>query len=208
MDVLQIIGYVGSALIALSLTMNNLLRLRWINLFGASTFAFYGYMIDALPVLALNGFITLTDIFYLVRMYRQKEYFDLLKIQDLHSPYLRRFLEFFDRDIQTFFPGYCLPFQEKSLIVFVMRNLKPAGLFIGRLDGVTCQVCLDYVTPEYRDLKGGHYLWGERREFFKQHGIEQVVSPPFCTSHERYLVQTGFVRLSESGETSYKLILD
>ena len=57
MDILQIIGYTGSVLVAVSLMMSNIVRLRWINLFGAGTFAIYGLLINAYPVFALNGFI-------------------------------------------------------------------------------------------------------------------------------------------------------
>jgi len=84
----EIIGYVGSVLIGLSLTMNNIKRLRWINLFGAGTFATYGALISAWPVLFLNGFIVLTDIWYLYRMSRKKAFFSLLPIRDRPSPYL------------------------------------------------------------------------------------------------------------------------
>ena len=35
MDGIQLVGYVGSVLVAVSLMMNNIWRLRWINLIGA-----------------------------------------------------------------------------------------------------------------------------------------------------------------------------
>ena len=192
MDWMQIIGYSGSFLVALSLTMNNLFRLRKINLFGAFTFACYGFLIKAYPVLLLNGFITLTDVFYLWRMYRKKEYFDLLKIQDAQSPYLRRFLKFYEKNILLFFPEFTLPSSDDLLIVFVMRNLKPAGLFIGRVQGGECHVLMDYVTPEYRDLKGGLFMLEQRKPFFQEQGVTKVVSRPFCTQHEHYLLKIGF----------------
>jgi EamA domain-containing membrane protein RarD len=54
----DIIGYAGSVLIAVSITMNNIWKLRWINLFGAGTFAVYGLIVKAYPVFVLNSFIT------------------------------------------------------------------------------------------------------------------------------------------------------
>jgi len=198
MDLLQIVGYTGSFLIALSLTMNNLVKLRWINLFGAATFACYGYIIDAYPVMILNSIIALTDLFYLGRMYRQREYFDLLKIEHWSSPYLKRFLRFYMEDAKRFFPKFSLPEDENLLIIFVMRNLKPAGLFIGQIKNEECHVLIDYVTPEFRDLKGGHFLMETKRSFFSERGVKEIVSQSFSPQHERYLLQIGF-DLDEDG---------
>jgi len=58
---IQIIGYGGSFLIALSLSMKSISRLRKINLIGASTFAFYGFLMGAYPVLILNSFISIEE---------------------------------------------------------------------------------------------------------------------------------------------------
>ena len=57
LDLYEIIGYSGSILVAVSLMMKNILKLRVINFFGASSFALYGYLVDAYPVLILNSFI-------------------------------------------------------------------------------------------------------------------------------------------------------
>ena len=61
----EIVGYIGSFLVALSLSMKNIRLLRKINLVGASTFATYGILIGAIPVFALNGLIVIIDIYYI-----------------------------------------------------------------------------------------------------------------------------------------------
>ncbi|WP_108126394.1 YgjV family protein [Saccharospirillum mangrovi] len=71
MQWLEIYGYLGSALIAISLMMGDIRKLRWINLVGASTFSSYGLMIQAWPVALLNGFIVLIDIVHLWQIYRR-----------------------------------------------------------------------------------------------------------------------------------------
>jgi hypothetical protein len=59
MTFLDIFGYVASVLVAVSLMMSNVLRLRIINTVGALTFAIYGYLVGAYPVLVVNGWIFL-----------------------------------------------------------------------------------------------------------------------------------------------------
>jgi hypothetical protein len=60
----------ASVLVALSLTMRSLLKLRVINLAEAMLFTVYGLIIGALPVAALNFFIVLVNIYYLHQMFR------------------------------------------------------------------------------------------------------------------------------------------
>jgi len=71
MNWLEIYGYLGSVLIAVSLMMADIYKLRWINLVGAGAFASYGLLIGAWPVAALNGFIVLIDIVHLWQLYRK-----------------------------------------------------------------------------------------------------------------------------------------
>ncbi|MDX1341443.1 MAG: hypothetical protein R3309_07490 [Reinekea sp.] len=70
MPLVEIYGYAGSVLIALSLMMSNIIPLRWINLVGAAIFSTYGLVIHAWPVAVLNGFIVLIDIYHLWHIYR------------------------------------------------------------------------------------------------------------------------------------------
>jgi hypothetical protein len=73
MPFLEIYAYVGSALIAVSLMMTNIVPLRWINLVGAAVFSSYGLIIQAWPVFILNGFIVLIDIYHLFLLYRKPD---------------------------------------------------------------------------------------------------------------------------------------
>jgi len=50
----EMIGYIGSVIILVSLLMTNVYRLRQINLIGSLIFAVYGWLIGAWPVLAIH----------------------------------------------------------------------------------------------------------------------------------------------------------
>ena len=64
-DSVELIGYLGSILVAVSLMMKSLLRLRIINLIGALFFTIYGVLLGAYPVAFLNGIIVCIDLYYL-----------------------------------------------------------------------------------------------------------------------------------------------
>ena len=62
------VGYLASVVIAISLMMSNIKKLRWWNLVGAALFVAYGLAIDAIPVALVNFFIVLIDAYYLVKL--------------------------------------------------------------------------------------------------------------------------------------------
>ena len=71
----ELIGYLASVLILISLMMSSILRLRLINMVGAAGFSLYGLLIGAYPVAVLNGIIVVVNAYYLVRILRAKEHF-------------------------------------------------------------------------------------------------------------------------------------
>ena len=66
---IEIIGYLASIIIVVSMLMSSIIKLRWYNLIGALLFSIYGFLIGALPVGIINAFITLIDIYYIHKMY-------------------------------------------------------------------------------------------------------------------------------------------
>ena len=73
----EIIGYVASVLVAVSLMMRSVFKLRVINLLGAAVFTAYGLLIDAYPVAAMNLFIVFIDLYYLREFVPSKDSFSL-----------------------------------------------------------------------------------------------------------------------------------
>ena len=188
----QVIGYVGSALIALSMLMNNIWRLRWINLVGASTMAVYGFAIGALPVLALNLFISCVDVFYLIQLDRRRDTFTALAFPDERYPYLRRFLEFHGEDIAKYQPDFSIDSLENPKGFFILRNMLSVGLFVYEEHGETLLVHLDYVIPDYRDLRNAHFAYEAQQQGFLDAGFKRYQATSKTNAHGRYLRRVGF----------------
>lgn len=66
----ELLGYMASVFVAVSLMMRSLVKLRVINLVGAVLFTVYGLIIAAYPVAIVNGFIVLVNIYYLQQTWR------------------------------------------------------------------------------------------------------------------------------------------
>lgn len=189
---LEMLGYVASVLVAVSLTMSSILRLRVINLAGSLAFSAYGLLIGAYPVAAVNAFICLINVWYLAKMRATQEYFRVLEVEPGNA-YLRYFLRFHEAEVRRFLPDFAHAAGPGQLAFFVLRDMVPAGLFIGeRREGGTLLVRLDFVIPTYRDFKIGRYLFHESAAFFRERGIREIVSPPGSRDHARYLRRMGF----------------
>jgi hypothetical protein len=189
---IELIGYVASALIAISMMLSSILRLRLINLAGAAAFAVYGVLIGAPPVAILNGLIVVVNAYYLLRMLRTKEYFHLLSLRP-DSDFLNYFLGFYAEDIRQIFPEFTYRPGAHQLALFILRDCTPAGVFIAEEHpgGELC-VVLDYAIPRYRDFKIGHFLFVEQADFFRQRGTKEIVVSPRTADFGAYLIKVGF----------------
>ncbi len=189
----QLIGYIASVLIALSMMMNSILRLRVINLVGAASMTIYGLLINAYPIAVLNAFIVLIDVFYLYGIFNKKEYFSLLQVRP-ESRYLEYFVDFHKIDIRKFVPGFEHAPADTDLAVFVLRDTVPAGVMIVEGDVTPdARVKLDYVVEKYRDFKVGNFVFCEKASVFRDRGIRRLISEPGTPPHAKYLERMGFV---------------
>jgi hypothetical protein len=198
MDVYQIIGYIGSVLVAVSLMMKNILHLRWINLVGASVFAFYGFVVGAYPVFLLNSFIAVVDFYYLYEMNKKKELFSLMPVLDKNHLFLNKFLEFYNKDILKFFPDFNNEDLKNANCFFILRNLMPVGLFIyEEISKTQIRIIIDYAIPDYRDLKNGKFIYYAESNFLKEKGYDELTAESSVKVHQKYLLNIGFVKIAE-----------
>lgn len=199
----EIIGYIASLLVAISLMMSSIIKLRIINLMGAATFALYGFLIGSMPVALVNAFISGVNIYYLHSIFAAKDYFKIMESGPA-SEYLKNFLIFYEKDIQQFNPGFTYDPSANQQIYFVMRNLVPVGLLIiERKQGGEAEILLDYVIPGYRDFKPGRFVYHDRKDIFRRDGLEKFITKAHTERQKRYLQKMGFKKVSQEGEVEW-----
>lgn len=203
------IGYLGSIIVAVSLMMSSIVKLRWYNLVGASIFSAYGFIIGAMPVALLNLFISLTNIYYLSKMSSQKDFLKLLQIRP-ENRYMDFFLDFYSEEINKYFPGFYESFKQHihahkdSLFFLILRNAAVAGIFMGRrINEQELFVDIDFVIPEYRDMKPGKYIYNQNETFFHNLGIQKLSTYPKQKKHYEYLKKMGFSEEIREGNKVY-----
>lgn len=203
----EIVGYVASLLIAASLMMNNITRLRWINLVGGLAFSSYGALVGAWPVFAVNLFIAGVDAYYLLRVRSKKDFFTLLPIKGLEC-YTRKFLLFHRVDIGRFFPDLSIDALDGYSGFYVLRNMVPVGLvFYEPLADCDVAIRLDYVVPEYRDQKNAEFVFRILNEQLSGEGYRNLVVRSSVKAHRDYLLRQGFVAQPGEADLFRKVII-
>lgn len=195
-DILSLFGYLASVIIAASMTLNSIVKFRWVNMAGAFSFAMYGLLIHAIPVTFLNGFIVLVDIYYLTKIYSAKEVFQILEVRH-DNKYLLEFMRFHEKEIHRFFPEFDFQPEMNTVNFFVLRNMNVAGVFLAhRENNNVLHVGLDFVVPEYRDFKNGKFIYSRLRGWFMANGFRKVVAPSDNKKYGLYLKKLGFQEAS------------
>jgi hypothetical protein len=198
-------GYLASALIALSLMMGSIVKLRWLNLAGAAMFSSYGFVIGALPVAYLNGFIVLVNLYYLHGIYRRPDDFHLVEAK-VTDPLVEYWLQYYRNEIQQHYPGLKTAALQDAACVLMLRNNEPVGVLLGQQDGETFDIALDYVFPSYQDFKTGHYLY-RRSGYFSSRKVARITTRSGSKAHQDYLLRMGFERVPGT-EDRYQLLTD
>ncbi len=186
------IGYIASTIVLISLSLSSILRLRIVNLIGSALFAFYGFYIGALPVGIMNLIIVAFNLYYLQKLTSKKENFEIIK-SDSSQEVVKKFLDYFKKDIQKYFPEFKLQANSERLVLMIMRNMNFAGLFIAIDKDDILEVELDYVTPQYRDYKNGIFLFNHFRDAIKEKKYKAVNASSGVPQQIKYLKKIGFV---------------
>ena len=198
------IGYIASFIVLISLLMSSIKKLRWINLFGAILFGFYGFLIiKSIPTGFMNLGIVIIDAYYLIKIYKSKDYFKLQPITK-DSEFLSSFLDFYQEDINKFIPLDKIHISGSDVKLYVLRNMTPAALFSGnKLDKDTLIIELDYAIPQYRDFKIGAFVFEDNKDYFKKLGFKKFVTFSEKLVHINYLKKMGFVETTIDSKTAY-----
>ncbi len=191
---IEIFGYCASLIIAFSLTRSSIIKLRWYNLFGASSFCIYGIIISAYPVAVLNGVIALTNIFFLTRLLLNVEnQFSILQVSR-PSNYVDFFLEYHQQDIKRLFPRFmkvaAVPARK---YFFLTERTEVVGMLSGFEESEDIFIVdFDFVIPAYRDCRLGHFTIGHGQQLSTICGYGQIVALADSIEHENYLTTIGF----------------
>ncbi|MCI8796590.1 MAG: YgjV family protein [Dorea sp.] len=191
--IIEMVGYLGSILVVVSMLMSSVIKLRVINTIGSGVFAAYALIIHSYPTALMNFCLVAINVYNLVKLSKKDQNYDMIDAKN-DDRLLNYLLDYYRRDIEKYFPGFTehSSLSNKAYIVFCGGN--PAGVLLGKekCPGVI-DVTLDYSVPVYRDCSVGAYLYSK----LPAKGIHTLVySGKSSESHRAYLTKMEF---SEEG---------
>ncbi len=188
MNWIEIVGYVGSGLVLISMLMKSVIRLRIINLAGSVIFSVYALLIQSYPTAVMNICLAAINIYYLIRLSKPVRHFSVYEDRP-DSAWVTWLLSRYREDIGRHFPAFREDAVPQDARVFVvMQESEAAGILIGTPEGDSLAVALDYATPVYRDCSVGTALYAA----LPNHGIRALTERDVPETHLPYLSRMGF----------------
>ncbi len=188
----EVIGYVASGLVVLSLVQQRTVPLRVVSLLGAVTFVGYGLLTGSWPVVLTSAMVFVISGWRLYRELTTTHDFALARTEP-SSPFLEDFIVGHLKDIQKSQPNFT-GIQPGDTTFVYLRDGMPAGALVGSTSGDRLNVHLDYVLPAFRDARLARWLYqGSGLRQLRAEGIREVAERPVTELHRGYLVDVGFV---------------
>lgn len=192
--IIEIVGYLGSALVIVSMLMTSVVKLRVINMIGSVIFAAYALCIHSYPTAAMQGALIIINIVNLRKLLNTKKEYSIVKQRGPQA-----FSDFFisqnKDDIKKIFPDF-VEVQAEDEVYLICNHSDCAGILVASKSDNTLQVSLDYTTPAYRDTSVGKFLY----KTLKEEGIKKLRANAPVELHARYLLKMGFRQNQDSFE--------
>ena len=188
---IELIGYLGSFLVVVSMLMTSFKKLRIVNTIGSVIFTTYALIIHSYPTAFMNFCLVAINVYKLYRIKKDSPHYHVYESNGKDAS-LHYLTDYYKEDILHFFPDTDLEaVKDCNFIYIVVCDTAPAGFLIGnRIQADTIDVIVDYSTPKYRDTSVGSYLYQE----LAKNGIRKL---QFCVSsvdHENYMKKMGFTQ--------------
>ena len=186
--IVELIGYLGSLLVVISMLMTSVVQLRIINTMGSFIFAGYALVIHSYPTAAMNACIILINLYGLFRLYKNIRHYSIVRLSPSDG-FVKFFLDKYELDMKQFFPHV-----NKNLFYdftcLICHDSNPVGILLAKTGEDDClNIYIDYTVPAYRDCSVGKYLyrWLEKEPFKK------LVAVNVGKVHKSYLMKMGFL---------------
>lgn len=194
----ELIGYLCSLLVIISMLMTSVVKLRIINTCGCIIFVIYALLINSIPTAITNACLIVINLYNLFRLFKNVRKYSIVKLPPSDS-FVRFFLDAHERDMKQFYPVI-----NKNLVYdytcLICHDTNPVGLFLAKTeeDGVL-NLHIAYTIPSYRDSSVEKYLLN----WLTNEKVKKLVAVNFTEGHKKYLKKSGFTE--ENGNLVKKI---
>ncbi|MCW2765087.1 MAG: hypothetical protein JWO11_1046 [Nocardioides sp.] len=176
---LDLLGWGGSALLVYSLLQARVLRFRTLNLIGCGVLLAFNALIGVWPMVGMNAVLGAINVWFIVRLLRERHDDTAFEVVEVGpgDEFLRYVLRTHAEDIKRFQPDFDPAAGSGEHAFVVLKGDETVGVVLLRADGDIARIQLDYVTPKYRDLSPGEFVF-RRSRVLRDLGFRHVTTPP------------------------------
>ena len=194
--IFELIGYLGSLLVIVSMLMTSVVKLRIINTIGSVIFGVYALLIHSYPTAVLQLFLIIINVINLYKLFSAKKEFNVVQLSG-NDLFAKHFLEQNTQDIKKYFPDFSEP-DQLDTVYLVNSHSTCAGILVAKTEPKSPQtlfVQLDYTIPAYRDTSVAKFLF----TYLEAQGLQtfKVAATNLVPAHEKYLKKMGFVKTAD-----------
>ena len=188
-NIVELVGYIGSLLVVVSMLMTSVIKLRFINLTGSFIFTIYALIIKSYPTALMNFSLVIINIYNLYRLLKVQKDYSVIPVS-ADEAFYQYFLNRFEKNIRRFFPNFDKNAAYSKMYMICCKT-DAAGILIGN-DGEEGEinVAVDYATPAYRDCSAGKHLY----RYLAERGMTKLSMADCSFWHHSYLRHMGFKR--------------
>ncbi|MFL6108695.1 MAG: hypothetical protein ACJ72L_17185, partial [Marmoricola sp.] len=147
---LDLIGWLGSALLVYSVMQARVLRFRVLNLAACVVLIGYNAALGIWPMVAMNIALSAINVWFIVSLVRSRDDHVSYAVLEVggQDEYLRHVLRIHEKDILGFQPDFVWDGADPDNLAFVVqREDETVGLVLLHVQDGAATVLLDYVTP-------------------------------------------------------------
>lgn len=194
---LELIGWIGTVLVVVSLMQARVLRFRWMNLVGSLVATTYNLALGIWPFVAMNLAITVINVYWITRLTRERHDDSVYEVLEVgpRDAYLQHVLRVHAADIAQSHPSFRAetgPDGDARSAFLVQRGDETVGVVIVADAGNGLgEVQLDWVTPRFRDFTPGEFVY-RHSGIFADKGFTRLALVDDDAASREYYAQVGF----------------
>ncbi len=146
---LEIFGYIGTALVIVSMMMTSVIKLRIINMCGGFISLIYAICVNTWPIVVLNACLISINFVQTARQLKKREAVTLIPVE-ANTPTANHLLTIWKRDVQKYSPDLDLEAIKEGKIHILYVGARAVGFSIVTSGGEENDANILYLTPTHR----------------------------------------------------------
>ena len=188
--VLEVVGWLGSALLVFSVLQTKFMRFRILNGVASFVLVLYNAVVGVWPMVGMNAVLVIIDVYFIIHLRGDAKAEKAFTYVKADLAMRKWFYAAHGIDLETFYPGIGGQLITAEADVLFHQDTA-IGIVAFVCAGDSAELVADYVIPSYRDYAPGAFVYSQTGPL-AAHGIRTVSVHNPSVDVAKYLVNMGY----------------